>query len=96
MTTIRLNLSKHCVETEIKRQYNRALSKYFKSGGRRQDLEGRIKILQLALETLDFNTLRSTYPPLAGHSRETVLLAGTGKADLSLSIDDTAVALQSH
>jgi hypothetical protein len=91
MTAIRLDLRKHCVETEIKRRYNRALSQYFKSGGRRQELEDQIEVLQRALETFDFNALRSTYPALAGRSEDSVRLTGTAGGAPVLWINDEAV-----
>jgi hypothetical protein len=72
---IDLDLSKHCVETEIKSVYHRALSAYFKAGADTAGLEQIIALTQQALERLDFGFLRSQYPPLAGHSDVPVVLA---------------------
>ena len=71
---IKLNLSRHCIETETKRLYNQSVLKYFKANDKDQ-LEKQIKILQHALKTLDFNKLRSTYPELAGHCDDHVELS---------------------
>jgi len=74
---IKLNLSRHCVETEIKRLYNQSVLKYFKADDQ-DHIEKQIEILQHALQTLDFGTLRNNYPELAGHSND----------HIELSIDD--------
>ena len=71
---IKLNLSQHCIETEIKLLYNQSVLKYFKANDKDQ-LEKQMKILQHALKTLDFKKLRSTYPELAGQSNDRVELS---------------------
>lgn len=63
---IRLDLSRHCIETEIKRLYNKSVSRYFKDQNSRETLDIQIDVLQKALERLDFPFLRSRYPNLAG------------------------------
>lgn len=72
---IDLDLTKHCVETEIKRIYHHALSAYFQAGADQTHLEQTIDLTQQALERLDFSFLRSQYPPLAGNSDVPVVLA---------------------
>lgn len=72
---INLDLTRHCVETEIKRIYHRALSIYFRAGADKTQLEQTLALTQQALEHLDFSFLRSQYPPLAGHSDVPVALA---------------------
>lgn len=75
-----LDLGRHCIETEIRRIYNRSLSEYFKQGADTKRIEKRIDLLKRALEGLDFPRLRTTYPELAGK---------TGAAiSLTLSEDD--------
>ena len=65
----KLSLKQHCIETEIKKRYNRAVSDYFKAGGHdAQDLEEKIELFSEALETFDFGSLRSRYPELRGNS----------------------------
>ncbi len=71
---IKLNLSQHCIETEIKRLYNHSVLEYFKANDK-DELEKQITILQHALKTLDFEKLRSTYPELAGHCNDHIELS---------------------
>lgn len=68
MVSLELDLSKHCIETDIKRQHNRALSVYFRPAADKERIEQVIALTQFALESLDFAYLRSAYPSLAGHS----------------------------
>ena len=84
---IRLDLSRHCIETEIKKQYNKAVSAYFKAGmdGKR-DLESTIEVVRRALETLNFSHLRTQYPQLAGGTDRDVILSGKNE-DLLITID---------
>jgi len=70
---IKLNLTRHCIETETKRLYNQSVLKYFKANDKDQ-IEKQIEILQHALQTLDFGKLRSTYPELTGHCDDHVEL----------------------
>ena len=71
---INLNLSRHCIETAIRRRYNHCLSRAFKPGTLDKDLECEINLLKTALESLDFSYLRSTWPELAGHGKAMVTL----------------------
>jgi hypothetical protein len=71
---IQLDLSRHCVETEIKKLYNLALGAYFRPGADKSSLEARIGLLTLALESFDFPTLRGHYPDLGGGSSQRVVL----------------------
>ncbi len=73
---IKLNLSRHCVETEMKRLYNKSISEYFKaeSEDEKKGLEDRIELLQKGLESFDFNRLRSRHPELSGEKEAEVQL----------------------
>jgi hypothetical protein len=71
---LELNLRKHCVETELKRLYNRSLSKYFEPGCNREKLEKIIDVLKTVLENSNFSNLRSTYPELSGKSEANIVL----------------------
>ncbi|MFC1816048.1 hypothetical protein ACFL0M_08905 [Thermodesulfobacteriota bacterium] len=72
---IQLDLSKHCIETEIKRHYNRALSDYFKAGKDKGLIEKIIELTQQALKTFDFARLRTKYPPLSGNTNQNIVLS---------------------
>lgn len=69
-----LDLNHHCIATEVKRRYNRALSRLLKGGGDVKRLEAEVELLKQALETLDFPAIRSRYPDLAGQSGASVVL----------------------
>lgn len=87
---IKLSLKRHCIETEIKKQYNKAVSDYFKAGGKgdaQQDLDSRIDILHQAIETLDFRYLRNQYRPLRGETDDDVTLARDTANQLYLYIN---------
>jgi len=83
---IPLDLRRHCVETEIRRLYNRALTEAFRPGADREGLEERISLLQRALETLDFPALRSAHSALAGGEAAEAALEGfpEGPAEIRL------------
>ncbi len=46
MKDIKLDLSRHCIETEIKKQYNKKISQYFKTDSNKKALEAEIEILK--------------------------------------------------
>jgi hypothetical protein len=74
MEEIQLDLRRHCVETEIRKLYNLALSAYFKPGADKPGLEARIGLLTLALEGFNFRALRGCYPDLCGGGTQPVVL----------------------
>lgn len=90
---IPLNLSKHCIETEIKRLYTKALSDYFKSKIKNHELEQTLSMVQQALETFDFRMLRSQYPALAGGTTASVFLGKDHDAQFALTINNETVNL---
>lgn len=71
---LRLDLSRHCVETAIRKRYNRRVGEALRSPEPPERLESELELLKTALETFDFGRLRMTYPALAGHSSEEVEL----------------------
>ena len=83
---IKLNLSRHCIETETKRLYNQSVLKYFKADDKDR-IEKQIEILQHALQTLDFGKLRSTYPELAGHCDDHVELSTDDQHQITVLIN---------
>ena len=86
-----LDLSKHCIETEIKKRYNLAISAYFKAGlEEQQRLEPIIDMLRSALESFDFAKLRTRYPELAGGADHNVRLFLENKR-VSIAIDNTTI-----
>jgi hypothetical protein len=90
MIEIPLDLSRHCVETEVRRLYNRALSEYFRAGQDKSRIEQTIELTQHALQTFDFGRLRTTHAPLAGHSNAKVSLVRDGEVH-AIRIDGQAI-----
>ena len=90
---IKLNLSKHCIETEVKRIYNQRLSEYFKSGSDKARLERQIDTLKSVLENCGFNNLRSTYPELAGQRNAEVTLTSSNQGELIIHINNRKIIL---
>ncbi|MFW6414950.1 MAG: hypothetical protein ACOCZ2_01420 [Thermodesulfobacteriota bacterium] len=63
---IQLDLGRHCIKTEIKRQYDRSINEYFKT--QNPELEEKIEFLKDVLENVDLIGLRGKYQELAGNS----------------------------
>ena len=63
---MKLDLSRHCIETEIRRLYNRSVSLYIRLKKEDPVLAADIELLKAALEGLDFPGLRSGHGELAG------------------------------
>ena len=92
MPEIDLDLSKHCIETAVKRAYNRLLSQYFQRGGAEAALEGKLALLQGALARFDFPALRATHRKLQAGSRARVTLRGQDGGGVPvLSVDGRPV-----
>jgi len=91
LTTITLDLRRHCIETASRRRYDRCLTAYFRDAAGRTMLEAEIEMLKRALETFDFARLRSTYPQLAGGGRATVCLQAETPERIDIVIDDRRV-----
>jgi len=82
---VKLDLSKHCIATEIRRIYSRSISAYLKGGADGERLEKVIEFAKAALESVDFPRLRAEYPLLAGKTDcSAELLIGNGKATVVL------------
>ena len=90
---LHLDLSQHCIATEVKKRYNKALSNYFKRRGDASLLESEISILKDALEQLDFPGMRARYPQLSGNHNVDVVLSRGGSGRLSLTLDGTSLVL---
>jgi hypothetical protein len=71
---IRLDLTRHCIETELRRRHEAAMSRYFKKPGARTSIEGELVLLEKALAAFDFGRLRSRWPVLAGGEKSAVHL----------------------
>jgi hypothetical protein len=92
---IQLNLSNHCIETEIKRLHERCISNYFKKSKARAALEKDIALLEDALATFDFGMLRSRYPQLNGHSDASIALGPAENGRAQIWIDGEPLKMSS-
>jgi hypothetical protein len=88
---MRLDLSRHCIETEIKRRHSRLVGRALKSMAFAESLEGEIELLRQALERFDFGLLRIRYPALAGHSMELVELESDERGEPTIRINGKPV-----
>lgn len=78
---ISLDLSRHCLETEIRRQHERTVAEALRPNADAAGTETRLVWLRSALDGLDFQRLRSDHPSLNAESQADVALEISG--DLS-------------
>lgn len=88
---IQIDVNRHCIETDIRKQYNRLISHYFNSPEDRDGIEKKISLLKHALETLDFRQLRNKYPELAGNTGDKVFLSWDDTTTLCIRINTRQV-----
>ncbi|MCB9481462.1 MAG: hypothetical protein H6680_06550 [Desulfobacteraceae bacterium] len=84
MKKINLDLSKHCIKTEIKKQYEKKLSLCLKNKAD-EETEDMVEILREILETKDLAALRGKYRELSGKSDK--------KAELFIEEDEIYVLI---
>jgi hypothetical protein len=88
---IQLDLSAHCIETELKKRYNKSICDYFKAElEERRPMEPAIEMIRLALEAFDFAKLRARYPALAGCTSQKIILSCIDK-NLAITIDGKTI-----
>lgn len=78
--SLTLDLSRHCIETEVRRQYNRALSAALRRPDDARRIEPVIELALRCLACLDFPALRRHHPPLAGGAAADVTITTNGGA----------------
>lgn len=88
---IELDLRRHCIETELKRRTNLAISRYFKADSGKKNLEAEIALLEKTLRMFDFQRLRSQWPLLSGGSGHRVYLVRDAVGVPMLSFENTIV-----
>ena len=91
---IKLDLRNHCIETELKKKHNQAISQYFKKKSPDRHLEQQIENLETALKSLDFGYLRKEFPALAGHHDDEVVILFDKEKEPSIMINGIQVAHQ--
>jgi hypothetical protein len=85
---LKLDLTRHCIETEIRSRHERCIRDYFKQPDQRQGLETTIDLLLEALETFDFAALRAGHPALGGQTDHRVALDRDPQGKLRILVDD--------
>ncbi|WP_319521874.1 hypothetical protein [uncultured Desulfosarcina sp.] len=88
---IQLDLTNHCIQTEVKRRHEAAISRYFKGGGDTEAIEAELVLLEKALTAFDFARLRSRWPVLAGGGDRPVFLVCDGSDRPCLQFDDRSI-----
>ena len=88
---IQLDLTNHCIQTEIKRRHEAAISRYFKVRGNRNAIEAELVLLEKALTAFDFARLRSRWPVLSGGNDRPVFLDGDDSGLPCLRFDDRSI-----
>lgn len=84
---LELDLTRHCIETEVRRRHEGCIRDCFRRPAIRQRLERDMNLLQEALETFDFAALRAGHPALAGHTDHRVTLERAPRGNLRILID---------
>ncbi|MBR9982648.1 MAG: hypothetical protein KFF50_16575 [Desulfatitalea sp.] len=85
--TLLLDLSRHCIETELRRRHNRALSDCFRPGQDKVAAGAIVELTRQALTRFDFAHLRSRHAALAGGAASRVTLVGD-QGEPVIQIDD--------
>ncbi len=90
---LKLDLKKHCIQTELIKLYNKAVNSYFKGIGNIENLEFKIESLKNVLSEYNFGKLRTVYPELSGGSDCNVLMI-ISKNQISLHINNKLINLK--
>jgi len=93
---IELDLSRHCIATEVKRRHNRRISDYFKGRGDSDAVEAEITLLTRALDELDLPALRGRHRLLAGGEVANVVLSGSEETPLSITLEGEPLDLSGY
>ncbi len=73
-----ITLTKHCIETEVKKEYEKLITRYFDKKRFKDEkafIEARIEPLKFFIEHADFSFLRSNFTELNGNNELQVVLS---------------------
>lgn len=96
MARIELDLSRHCIATEVKRLHNRRISEFLKGSEHREELEAEITLLTRALEELDLPAMRGHHRVLAGGDSVKVVLFGSEDTPLFISVEGYLLNIEGY
>lgn len=88
---LQLDLTNHCIQTEVKRRHEAAISRYFKSGGSKESIEAELVLLEKALAAFDFSLLRGRWPELSGGADRPVFLVDDNSGRPCLRFGDRSI-----
>ena len=91
---IHLDLTNHCIQTEVKRRHEAAISRYFKGRGNREAIEAELVLLEKALAAFDFTLLRSRWPVMSGGDDRPVFLVDDDSGRPCLQFDGRSICPQ--
>lgn len=92
--TIRLDLSRVCIETATKQAYNRHLNRYFKAApSEKEGLEADIETLFQFIKSADFQFLRTHYTELRGGTRAEIEINRSNNGYITLLCDQTPLEI---
>ncbi len=84
---LKFDLRHHCIETAVRKLYNKSISQYFKTNGEKEILGRQIDLLKTVLETCDFTYLRGTYRELAGHCQANAAIRTDSKNRITILLN---------
>lgn len=93
---IRLNLQRHCIETELKRLHRRWVDRLLKADTDSAEAEKTLQILEDALKRLDFPQLRAAFPELTGIRPIEAILIEAPNGCLELMINHQTIDLSCY
>jgi len=79
----------HCIETTARQEFLKSEDEYMRSGGEDKELEERIELLRMFLESMDFRELRrqSEEHLTEGKNVRFILYQEEGKPKYELKVD---------
>ncbi len=92
--SIKLDLRRHCVLTDIKRRYEQVLARTLRAGGQNPAQDDPLEYSKAALDHGDLVRLRGEIPELNAGSASTVRLERVGQQEVRLMLDDQEVFRQ--
>ena len=80
----------HCIETTARQEFSKAANQYMQRGGEDEELEEKIELLRMFLESMDFKELRrgSEKPLIEGKTVRFILYLEEGKPRYEMKVEN--------